>query len=162
MVSMVSQHQLLELHYNKLTQQTMVPKMQPGDEALKTVITETKLSRAFFSPQNIQDIQATLRYQVHKDTKQIIGNQSEYDLLIVMRSIYLQYSGNNEEDIKGEIAYLNQEVLKYCIPVVTSAVYQHLQFLKDVKKLPGTEYMDRPVLMSSTGTKMMAQSKRFL
>lgn len=159
---MVSQHQLLELHYNKLTQQTTVPKMQTGDEALKSVILDTKLSRAFFSPANIQNVQDTLRYRVHKDTKQVIGNQSEHDLLIVMRSIYLQYSGNVEDNIKDEILDLNHKVLEYCVPVVTSAVYQHLQFLKDIKKVPGTQYMDRPVLMSSAGTKTMTSSKSFL
>ena len=36
-------------------------------------------------------IQSTIRYNIYKDTQQIIDRQSPTELSVVMRSIFLQY-----------------------------------------------------------------------
>lgn len=151
---------LLEIHYNKLVSQTTIPNQPFGQDALKSIISDSTLSNAFFSEANIQGIQDTIRYRVYKDTKKVIGNQSEYDLLIVMRSIYLQYSDNTNDDIRGQIADLNKRVIEYAVPTIITSLRQHMEFLKNKDKLP--YLMDHPKNVSSAGTKDLASNKRFL
>ena len=151
---------LLELHYNKLVSQTTIPNQAFGQEALKSIISDSTLSKAFFCDKNIQTIQDTIRYQVYRDTKKVIGKQSDYDLLIVMRSIYLQYSDNTNDDIRGQIADLNRRVIEYAVPTITTALLQHMQYMRDKDKLPYP--LEHPTNVSSAGSKDLASNKRFL
>ena len=66
------------------------------EEALRGIQTESTLSQVFFSKQNIDLIQNQIRYNVwiKSNKMHIIGRQSDTELEIVMRSIYLQYSKN--------------------------------------------------------------------
>ena len=62
--------------------------------SLALPVTASPLANMFFSNLNIKSIQEQLRYQVwlKSDKKYVIGYQDQHQLLIVMRSIYLQYS----------------------------------------------------------------------
>ena len=62
-------------------------------EAIQGKFTQNCLTRLYFSIDNINILQNGIRYKIFKLTngKHIIGKQSEQDLKIVMRSIYLQY-----------------------------------------------------------------------
>lgn len=53
---------------------------------------ETLLSSLFFSRRNIQDIQKLIRMVVYQHMNQVIDDQSETELLIIMRSLYLEYA----------------------------------------------------------------------
>lgn len=162
---MPSQNDLLELHYKKLTEHTTVPRTALGDEALKSIITDSVLSDAYFSTKNIQNIQDTIRYAVYMETKQTIGPQSENDLLIIMRSIYLQYTSNDNNNITEEIQYLNSKVVEYSVKTILIAVYQHMEYMKELhSNLPpwSRAPMDRAQYMSSAGTKDMETWKQFL
>ena len=63
-------------------------------DAVKGNWYRTVLSDAFFSPQNVQILQNGIRAGVYKMSQgqYVIGQQSEDELRIVMRSIFLQYS----------------------------------------------------------------------
>ena len=112
--------------------------------SVKGIIEETALSKYFFSNENIESIQKTLRYRVYKNTDKVIDKQSEKELFIVMRSILLQY-GNfkvSSNDLLSEILKLNERVVTYCVDEVTSNVLQYIGYLEDLKKLPIP--LDRP------------------
>jgi hypothetical protein len=127
----------MELHYNKLTKQTTVPQgIEFGQQALKTIMCPNKLSRAYFSDRNIQNLQDAIRYTVYKDTKKTIGPQSRHELLIIMRSVYLEYTKNDEMDVNQGIKDLNNRVLEYCVRQVTSSMYQYIQYVGDIGKNP--------------------------
>ena len=78
----------------------------------------------FFSNSNLQIIQNAIRHNIWlRSNKQfVIGNQSETQLEIVMRSIYLQYSKNQDNNIKEQILRLNELVLKHCIHNILSNI----------------------------------------
>ena len=77
---------------------------------------ETTLSQFFFSKENLQIIQNGIRAGVYnKSNKQYIIGPQDYDALkIIMRSVYLQYSANNINNISQQISELNNIVLDYC------------------------------------------------
>ena len=59
--------------------------------SLKGIVEQSKISEIYFSEENIDVIQQTIRFQIFKRTNKIISKQSNNELIIVMRSIFLQY-----------------------------------------------------------------------
>ena len=99
--------------------------------------TDTTLSQAFFSQQNIQIIQNGIRSGVyHKSNGQYtIGPQDCDSLKIVMRSVYLQNAANQPNNITKQIAELNKIVLNYCIQQVYSEAQGYMKYIDDASTL---------------------------
>jgi hypothetical protein len=101
------------------------------------------INQLFFSSKNIVSVQNMIRLSVHKFSKFIIGKQSNEELLIVMRSIYLQYSQNpvisdpikQKKIIHKEIFRLNQIVVNEVVPNVVSETQQYIHYLKDISQV---------------------------
>ena len=106
-------------------------------EAMQGNWTNTPLSLAFFSSSNQQILQNGLRAGVYRMSqgKYVIGQQSEDDLKIVMRGIYLQYSRNSPDNLTGQIQRLNDLVLNYCVPKIYSEAKGYLTYLRDASTL---------------------------
>ena len=125
------------------------------DEAIRSIHSETPLSKVYFSKQNINLLQNLIRHTVwirsHK--RHIIGRQSDLQLKIIMRSIYFQYSQNLNCNIKEQIKRLNEIVVNDCVPKIISGVEQYLRYKKDVSELAVP--MDRPKYLSNAGTKTL-------
>ena len=68
-------------------------------------LTNTSLSLKFFSKENINIIQTLIRKGVYQKSNNthIISNQDEQELIIIMRSIYLQYGKNLPNNIYDQI-----------------------------------------------------------
>jgi len=133
----------------------------------------TPVSSLFFSKLNIEALQMGLCNMVYNDSKgkYNIGKQSESELKIIMRSIYLSslnrgfYSvmeymnGNKNNSINEcdntirEVKMLNKKVLDWSVPQIITNIEQFDKYKKDVSKLPIP--MERPSLLSSTGTKTL-------
>jgi len=97
-------------------------------------------SYLFFSQENIQEIQKLLRYNVYKNTKEkfIIDNQSETELVVIMRAVYLEHLKGVPSDfkiIKKELEKLNSIVIKVILPDIISQVKQHKGYIKDASVL---------------------------
>ena len=99
--------------------------------------TDTQLSQAFFSQQNIQQLQNGIRAGVyHKSNGQYtIGPQDCDSLKIVMRSVYLQNAANQPNNITQQVAELNKIVLNYCIQQVYSEAQGYLKYIDDASTL---------------------------
>ena len=99
--------------------------------------TDTYLSQAFFSQQNIQILQNGIRAGVyHKSNSQYtIGPQDCDSLKIVMRSVYLQNAANQPNNITQQVAELNKIVLNYCIQQVYSEAQGYLKYIDDASTL---------------------------
>ena len=95
------------------------------------------LSDAFFSQQNIQIIQNGIRAGIyHRSNGQyVIGPQDCDSLKIVMRSVFLQYSANQPNNITQQIAQLNKIVLDYCIQQVYSEAQGYMKYINDASTL---------------------------
>jgi len=123
------------------------------DEALKGIQSSSPLSQLFFSSQNVNDIQNMIRYNVWliSGKKHIIDRQSDVDLHVVMRSFYLQYSQNQQNNITLQIKQLNTMVLDWVIPKIMTQIEQYLTYKKQVSGI--YQPMEREVNTSVSGTK---------
>ena len=133
----------------------------------KNIHGETFFNRLFFSEQNIQQIQNAIRYLVYKFTEKTIDEQSRTELLIIMRSIYLEYLNQPleySEDLdeatkqlalkqtRDEINRLNNIVVNEIVPKVVSELQQYLDYLRDASTpYSGTVLDVKPTLTSIKG-----------
>jgi hypothetical protein len=115
----------------------------------------TNLSNLYFSQTNIDYLQDEIVRQIYKKTngKHKICKQSEDELVIVMKSIYLQFSKHVQNNIQFQIDELNKKVLNYCVDNVYSNLLQHLQYIIDITK--EQQVMDRPQSVDIKGEKTL-------
>jgi hypothetical protein len=113
------------------------------------------LNQLFLSASNIEIIQNAIRYKVWERSggKLVISKQDETELVITMRSIYLQYGRNTPSDVKGQIAELNAKVIEEVVPGIISEAYGYEQYLIDAFTQPTP--IPRPSNVSSSGTKTL-------
>lgn len=127
-------------------------------EAIKNIHINNELSSLFFSELNVNAIQEAIRYQVYikSDDTYIIDKQSETELYIIMRGMYLQY-GRHHHDTLEEVRYLNKHVIDYCVPKILNEIQIYTFYKNDIQKLPVP--MDRGELASSKGTKVLVMKE---
>ena len=82
-------------------------------------------------------IQNGIRAGIYKRSngKFTISNQDEDTLKIIMRSIFLQNSVNQPDNIKEQIQQLNKIVWDYCIPQIYGEVQGYNQYIKDASTM---------------------------
>ena len=97
----------------------------------------SSLSNAFFSQQNIQIIQNAIRAGVYNKSngQYTIGPQDCDSLKIVMRSVFLQNSANQPNNITQQISQLNKIVLDYCIQQVYGEAQGYMKYIDDASTL---------------------------
>jgi hypothetical protein len=129
-----------------------------SEEAIKNIHTKNELSDLFFSRENIDILHDGIRYLVSKKTcgKFVIDRQSENDLIIVMRSIYLQYGEHKPLGLVEQVKELNTRVLEYCVPKIIEEIKIYMQYRNDISSLPVP--LSRGEFVSSKGTKVLEQS----
>jgi hypothetical protein len=99
--------------------------------------TESNLSRAFFSKENIQIIQNGIRAGVYQvsNGEYVIDNQNCDTLKIIMRSTFLQSSTNQPNNITQQIQALNDLVIEYCVKHIYSEARSYIIYKKDVSTM---------------------------
>jgi len=122
-------------------------------EAIHGDFTANPISELFFSELNINILQDGIRYRVYNETngKYIVGRQSDQELKAVMRSIYYQYSVNQDTNCVGQVRVLNTYVLDWCVSEVLSNLLQHQRYKVDISTLPMP--LEHPPLLTLKGTK---------
>ena len=113
---------------------------------------ETPVSKYFFSRDNIDLLQKAIVFNVNKRLRNEnidvqIGKQSEDNLHVVMRAIYLQEGRNVDCRIKQQIKMLNVKVLEFVIPNILTNVRQYAGYIRDISNPVPT--MPRPIDVSS-------------
>lgn len=117
-------------------------------------LSQNTLSENYFSQSNIDFLQESIIEAIFRLTNGIkISRQSEDELLIVMRSIYLQYSKNLDTDINTQINELNKKVLKYCVKNVNDNIKLYKGYINDITK--ERDVLDRPQNVDIKGDKTL-------
>ena len=113
------------------------------------------LSNLYFSEKNIDALQDGIRYSVYvkSNGKYTIGRQSDQELKIIMRSIYLQYSRNTSQDCVGQVRELNGKVLDWSVANVMTNLTQFSTYRVDASTMPVP--LAHAPLMSQRGTKTL-------
>jgi hypothetical protein len=124
-------------------------------ESISRNYSGTCVSETFFSRENVDIIhQGLINYVYNKSNgKYKIGKQSEQELSIVMRSIYLTNGKNLNFNIKEQIKELNREVIEWCAERIIINIQQYLEYKTNVStlKMP----METPALTSHKGLKTL-------
>lgn len=99
-------------------------------------VQRTPLNMAFFSRANVDRIQSDLRCVIRKKLGYGISRQSDDQLLIVMRAVYMQDGDQSPSDPRTELQRLNGIVVAQCAPIVASNIKQFLGYLEDASRIP--------------------------
>jgi hypothetical protein len=114
--------------------------MVPGRvaEQIQYRHTNTPLNTVFFSETNKENLQRKIHDAVAdlSDGKYDIGVQSEADLLLIMRSYYLQYSQNDPTNVAMELSQLNERVVAYSANRIMVEIVAYKKFRKDILDFP--------------------------
>ena len=105
--------------------------------ALTGNLEDNMLSKVFFSKGNIIILQKKIMKGVYDNSngRFRIGYQDEDTLKIIMRSIFLQNSANNPNNITAQVEALNQIVADYCVPQICSEAQAYINYKNDVSNL---------------------------
>lgn len=124
-------------------------------------VEETNLSRAFFSKENMNIIQNGIRAGVYRLSKGLynVAPQNETNLKIIMRSLFLQYSAHQPNNIREQVKQLNKIVLDYCVPSVLNEADAYLKYKRDVSNMPMPHAL--PAYSSKKGDKVLELKKWF-
>jgi hypothetical protein len=129
-------------------------------QALTRVHEVTPLNTAYFSEANVKHIKDEIRYRVwlKSEKKHIIDAPNDDDVKTIMRSYYLQYSGNNPGNVRGELEMLDERTITYCVDWILGEINMYLYYRRDQTNFP--EPIANPVNANLTGTKS-AEFKAF-
>lgn len=97
---------------------------------------DTPLNKLFFSQGNIDQIQDEIRGLVYQMVGASIDRQSDSDLLLIMRSYYLQYAENNPSRVGEELELLNKRVVNFSANRIAVEVEAYRYYRKDIMDFP--------------------------
>jgi len=106
--------------------------------SLKGIIQDTPLSNLFFSDINIKVLQMTIRYHIFTEKNKKIAYQSENELIIIMRSVYLQYANSvlTSVELLDNIHTLNKMVVDYSVKNVSDQLDQYDEYILKISSAP--------------------------
>ena len=133
-----------------------------SSELLKGQLSDSTLSKHFFSKCNLDYLQNLLIKNIYNvsNSEYKIGRQSDKELLIIMRQLYLNESLNKEDNIISQVNNLNNMVIQKTIPSLLSNIVQHNAYIQKITN--PLVVMDHPknVNSSSNRTTLMGSSNR--
>jgi hypothetical protein len=107
-------------------------------DALKGNLETNPVACLFFGPENVSILQTGMRNMVLNKTcgRISIGDQSVDELLIIMRSMYLNHSKNSILDVVSQVRELNKRVLQFAVPRIIEEAKMHQAYIKRISELP--------------------------
>ena len=125
-------------------------------DLIKTDQAYNPLMQKFFSKENIDHLQQEIIRQIYQQSQGRfrISRQSDDELFIVMRSVYLSAPTDpcNRATIPQQIAQLNFLVLNDVIPRIIENIHSYLGFVRDNGQ--AVRPIDRPIATNTAGIKL--------
>ena len=116
------------------------------------------------SEANVKKVQDLIKRDVYvkSNYKYLIDEQSKDEVILLMRSIYLQYSRNLPNNIDKQIDHLNGLVVLEATPIVLSNVDMHYHYLAHLKHPQFTRPIEHPINVSRKGENSLVGSAQRL
>ena len=124
--------------------------------AIEGISEKTIMSDLFLSEKNINLIQLKIINIINDKYKYKISKQSKNELIIIMRSTYLNNATNNyssKNEIKTELVKLNNLVIGYCVKTIVNNIRSHELYLKKINN--NLNPIDLPSNTNSKGDKQL-------
>jgi len=131
------------------------------DVGIKGNFEKNCVNDLFFSQVNIDALQSGMKNLVSNKTngKHMIGNQSENELMIIMRGIYLEYGQNLLTNVVEQVRDLNKKVLDFSVPRILVDLEQYDKYIQDASQLHVP--MERSTNVSNKGNKVLFRKELF-
>ncbi len=95
------------------------------------------LNTAFFGTKNIDHLQSRIISVIKQKTGMTIGRQSDDELLVVMRNVYMSAGAlRRSGGVAREVSRLNEAVLRIAVPNVGAGLAAYLGYVRDASRLP--------------------------
>tara|TARA_B110000285_G_scaffold53796_1_gene61334 strand:+ start:1752 stop:2513 length:762 start_codon:yes stop_codon:yes gene_type:complete len=138
---------IIDKKYSMNSKEVIIKELDAYD-LLKGLQEVSPISKLYFSNNNIKAINDIIKYEIYKKTNIVIDNPNKIELLIIMRSIYLQYSQNlNTNDVLAEVKYINKIVVNNVINKIEVEISSYENYIKDINK--PNNILNRPINTSS-------------
>ena len=92
----------------------------------------TPLNSDFFSRQNVDALQSALSQGIRETMGLAIDRQSDWEMLLLMRRVYMGTANNWPDDVGEEVRRLNSLVLQEAGSAVSRNISQYLAYRSDV------------------------------
>lgn len=116
-------------------------------------MSKTGLSDMYFSQSNIDYLQNNIISGIFNMSNTKICKQSETELLIIMRSIFIQNAKHLDYNFQEQINELNSHVLSYSIKNIDSSIKQYNGYIDNITK--EQTVMNMPQNVSIKGDKTL-------
>lgn len=119
--------------------------------ATKYMFQPSLLSNTYFGYENINHVHQSIKKKVYElSNKYVIDDQNLDVLKVIMRSIFLQYSNFQLENIAGQIHELNERVIDYCSHQILGEIDGYLKYKATASSLYVP--MENPVYLHNDHT----------
>ena len=107
----------------------------------------------------MEALQQGIRYKVFLQSGTAIDRQSDSELRIYMRAVFLTEAKHLALNILGQVRELNASVLGQTVPNIVGNLKQHEAYKLDVSRLPTP--LPNAILTSGAGSKIIDLGPRF-
>lgn len=94
----------------------------------------TPLNCLFFSNENRELIQRGIRQNILNKYKVRVDNQSEENVLVIMRAIFINNAYDDYNNIEAQVRQLNAITIKLATENIITAVAQYYGYIRDVDR----------------------------
>lgn len=103
----------------------------------QNIFSNSDLEKLFLSQKNIEHVHNLIISGVYdlSNGEYRIDRQDDDAVLIIMRSIYLQYSRNLNENLQEQVNALNKIVIDNCVPKIYKEVIAYMKYKRDVSRI---------------------------
>jgi len=132
-----------------------------GTNTISRTYSLNDLTGLFFSNDNISLLHEEIRKYIYFNTENnsIIGKQSDTELKIIMKSIYLSNRPKLTDytNTISQAKFLNKLVILECTRIIKTNLLQHLHYVKELNTIPIFDQL--PKYVSLKGTKNLEMYK---
>jgi len=112
----------------------------------------TPLNTLFFSEFNTNLIQRGIRQHVMNKTGIAIDYQNIDDVFVLMRTVFINNSGDPYNNIEAQVKYMNEKVIETAYVQIQSGLSQYMTYLRDSESLATP--LAQPMNTSTHGLKI--------
>tara|TARA_B100000963_G_C22638461_1_gene678986 strand:+ start:753 stop:1310 length:558 start_codon:yes stop_codon:yes gene_type:complete len=101
------------------------------------IFSNSDLEKLFLSLKNIDHVQNSIINGVFElsSGEYRIDRQDDEALIIIMRSMFIQYSRNLSSNLSEQVESLNKLVIDECVPKIYKEVIAYMKYKRDVSRI---------------------------
>lgn len=112
----------------------------------------TPLNSLFFSEFNMHILQRAIRQEFKNQSGIAIDYQNQNDLFAIMRVVYVNNAGKQNDNVNEQVKFMNEQVIKTAMSQIHTGVSQYMGYAHDIDTL--IVPLAQPINTSTYGKKI--------